>query len=53
MCGRFEPPVLPSALSLMEEQWHVTCHVRPACPKFHRRGTPVDGEELEIDWREQ
>jgi hypothetical protein len=45
-------PVLCHYIGDMEEQWHVTCQVRPACPKCHRRGTRVDGEELEIDWRE-
>lgn len=46
-------PVLCQYIGDMEEQWHLTCQVRPACPKCHQRGTDVDGEELEIDWREE
>lgn len=45
-------PVLCQYIGDMEEQWTLTCLIRPTCPKCHRRGTDEDGDELEIIWRD-
>src|SRR5271169_3736319 len=45
-------PVLSEFIGDMEEQWTLTCLIRPTCPKCYHHGTDKDGDELEITWRD-
>ena len=48
-------PVLCQYIADMEEQWLLTCTIKPTCPKCYHRGREYEaddeGHDLENDWR--